>query len=180
MPDKKYILVIVDAFTKYVKLYAMKTMVSREIMKALSDYFINYNKPLIIVSARGTGFMSQEFEKFLEERNVKHILVATGSPQSNGQVERGNRVLAPILGKLANNDEAKHWYQLLPDVEYALNNSVSKSTGETPITIWYKSTRMCERSDKGLLRYKCKLRIPRSGNITSKMIRKNNCFARIQ
>lgn len=107
-------------------------MSSKEAIHALSDYFTTYSKPVTIISDRGSNFTSHEFEKFLEEISVQHVLIATGSPQSNGQVERVNRVLTPMLGKLVNNDENKKWYQLLPEVEYALNNSVSKSTGETP------------------------------------------------
>jgi hypothetical protein len=36
------------------------------------------------------------------------------------------------LGKLVNNDRGIHWYKTLAEVEYVLNNSVNKSTGETP------------------------------------------------
>lgn len=93
---------------------------------------MNYSKPLTIISDRGSSFTSHDLVKFLEGRSVKHVLIATGSPQSNGLVERVNRVLIPMLGKLVNNDGNKKWYQLLPEIEYALNNSVNKSTGETP------------------------------------------------
>jgi len=34
------------------------------------------------------------------EYNIKHIEIATGSPQANGQVERVNRILGPMIAKL--------------------------------------------------------------------------------
>jgi len=33
--------------------------------------------------------------------NIKHVKVATASPQSNGQVERVNRFLRSVLSKLS-------------------------------------------------------------------------------
>lgn len=62
--------------------------------------------------------------------NVNHPKVATGSSQANGQVERVNRVLAPALAKIDGSD--KSWYKILSDIEFAINNTVHKSTGETP------------------------------------------------
>ncbi|KZC03821.1 Pro-Pol polyprotein [Dufourea novaeangliae] len=104
----------------------------RRLLVHLSNYFINYSRPKTIVSDRGSCFTAQDFRDFLAERNIKHVLIATGSPQANGQVERVNRVLTAILSKLTDNREEKYWYKLLDNVEYSLNNTVSKSTGETP------------------------------------------------
>lgn len=129
---KKYVFLVVDAFSKFVRLYATKTTASKETIKALQDYFVSYSKPRIIISDRGSCFTSQEFKNFMDEQSVKHILIATGSPQSNGQVERVNRVLIPLLSKLVDKSEGQQWYKILHEAEYALNNSVSKATGETP------------------------------------------------
>lgn len=129
---KRYVFVIIDAFSKYIKLYATKTTATKEAINALRDYFNNYSKPRVIISDRGSCFTSQEFIDFVNDQRVKHILIATGSPQSNGQVERVNRILVPLLSKLINKDEGKQWYKLLSEAEYAVNNSINRSTGETP------------------------------------------------
>jgi len=89
--SKKYVFVVIDAFSKYVKLYATKTTSSKEVIKALIDYFSNYNKPRLLISDRGSCFTSQEFKEFMNEQEIKHVLIATGSPQGNGQVERVNK-----------------------------------------------------------------------------------------
>jgi hypothetical protein len=113
-------------------LYATKSTASSEAIQALCNYFSNYSKPRVIVSDRGSCFTSQEFTDFINEYSIKHVLIATGSPQSNGQVERLNRVLIPLLAKIVNKEEGKHWYKLLQEVEYTINNSKNRSTGETP------------------------------------------------
>lgn len=57
------------------------------------------------MSDRGSCFTSQEFTNFIHEQNIKHVLIARSSPQSNGQDERINRVLIPMLDKLINKHE---------------------------------------------------------------------------
>lgn len=134
---KQHILTVIDGFTKYVKFYATKTVSSSEVIQCLTDYFRNCSRPRVIVSDRGTAFTAQEFKKFLADQNIQHLLVVTGSPQANGQVERVHRTLTPMLSKLIDNNNSKYWYHVLPEVEFALNNTLNKSTGESPSTLLF-------------------------------------------
>jgi len=81
---KKYVLVVIDAFSKFVQLYATKTTNTSEVINHLTTFFQCYSMPKILVSDRGSSFTSVEFEKFLKDRDIKHIKIATGSPQRSG------------------------------------------------------------------------------------------------
>ncbi|XP_039490057.1 uncharacterized protein LOC120450884 isoform X1 [Drosophila santomea] len=129
---KKHILVIVDAFTKFVRLYATKTTNTKEVIQSLNDYFRAYSRPKCIISDRGACFTSGDFDSFLKECNVKHIKIATGSPQANGQVERINRSLGPMISKLIEPDQGLHWDLVLEKVEYTLNNTQHRSIKQYP------------------------------------------------
>lgn len=137
VPSKKYILVIVDGFSKFVKMYATKTTTSKEAIEKLKIYFCYYSKPKIVVSDRGTCFTSKEFTDFLTEIDIQHVKVATGSPQANGQVERFNRTIALMLGKLSEMDIGKNWTKTITEIEFALNNSVHKTTKEIPSVLLF-------------------------------------------
>lgn len=128
----KHILVVIDSFTKFVKLYPANTTSSKEVCAALQKYFDYYSRPRRIIADRGTCFTSTEFENFLEERNIQHIKNSVASPQANGQVERVNRVMGRMLGKITNPINQADWSRLLSKIEFAINNSVHSSTGETP------------------------------------------------
>lgn len=130
--SKKHIFLIIDGFTKYVRLYAVKTTNTREVINCLRSYFSAYSRPNCIVSDRGSCYTSKDFEEFMHENNIKHAKIATGSPQANGQVERVNRCITPMLAKLRDNENGVYWDKVLPHVEYALNNTINKSTGTTP------------------------------------------------
>lgn len=114
---KNYIFIVVDAFTKFVKLFPTKTTNTKEVINCLTRYFTYYSRPKILVSDRGSCFTSKEFNDFVNNLNIKHVKIATGSPQANGQVERTNRVLAPALAKMVHSD--KPWSKILPDIEFA-------------------------------------------------------------
>lgn len=127
---KKYLLVVIDACTKFIKLYATKTTATSEVISALKEYFRYYSRPKCIVSDRGTSFTSKEFEKCMTDYNIKHIKIATGSPQANGQVERVNRNLGPIIAKLCKGNGP--WDKCIEMVEFALNNTVHRMINTHP------------------------------------------------
>lgn len=162
---KKYLLVVIDAFTKFVKLYPATTTGTKEVCAALeTQYFSNYSRPRRIVSDRGTCFTSNEFSEFLKSHNISHVLNATATPRANGQVERVNRVLGPMLSKLSKPSDHSDWVKQLPKVEYALNNSVHSTTGFTPSMLLFGADQrgmivdeMCEELDRKMQSEACDL-----------------------
>lgn len=128
----KYILLVIDAFTKYVKVYATKTTCASEVIAHLKNYFIYFDKPQRLISDRGSGFTSVAFSNFLEENDVKHVKVATACPRANGQVERMNRFMTPIIAKMVDKPRDIEWDCVLNKVEYVFNNTVCRSIDSTP------------------------------------------------
>lgn len=126
----KHILLVVDAFTRFTWLFPVKTVGSTEVIIHLTNLFIIFGNPQTLISDRGTGFISREFEKFLQSRNVKHVLVAVAAPWANGMVERVNRFLTSSLQKLV--DELQEWDSCLESVQYVINNTYHTSLKNTP------------------------------------------------
>ena len=126
---KKHLLVVIDASTKFVRLYPVKTTATKEVVKALEEYFRYYSRPIYIVSDRGTSFTSNEF---IEKNSIKHVKIATGSPQGNGQVERVNRNLGPMIAKLTDSENILAWDKVVETVEYTLNNTRHRMINEHP------------------------------------------------
>lgn len=94
---KKLVFVVVDGRTKFVRLYLTKSTSTKEVILALRDYFRANIRPKCIISDRGGCFTPKDLEEFMEEYNVKHILISTGSPKANDQVVWINRSLRPII-----------------------------------------------------------------------------------
>ena len=90
----KYLLVIVDYFSKWPEIIGMTSITSSSVIAALRRVFARYGIPKGIVSDNGTQFVSRDTEAFLEELNIVHTRVALYAPHQNGLVERFNRFLS--------------------------------------------------------------------------------------
>ncbi|CAK9800876.1 Transposon Ty3-I Gag-Pol polyprotein [Anthophora plagiata] len=143
---QKFILTIVDGFTKFIKLYSCKSTTTEEIVKHLQDYFRHYSKPRRIISDRGSCFTSNLFKQFMSDELIDHVLVAVGTPRANGQVERYHRIMTPMLAKLS--ETPKNWDRVLGSVEYAINNTVCKSTGTSPSMLLFGINQLGPSNDK--------------------------------
>lgn len=131
----RHLLVIIDAFTKFIRLYPCKSTTTEESIRHLCEYFRAYSKPKRLISDRGTCFTSDAFKKYLKSNNIDHILVAVSTPRANGQVERFNRIITPMLAK--SSETPCKWDRALERVEYSLNNTVCRATGETPARLLF-------------------------------------------
>ncbi|KAK9700558.1 Retrotransposon gag protein [Popillia japonica] len=74
--------------------------------------------------------MEYSESKRLEANGIRHSLIATGTPRANGQAEIVNKMLTNICSKLAEN--TSKWDEVLDQVEFAINNTLNRSTGQTP------------------------------------------------
>lgn len=61
----QYLLVIVCNLTKFVKLYASRTISSKKLITQLTDFMLTFGHPRQIISDRGSVYRSADFENFV-------------------------------------------------------------------------------------------------------------------
>lgn len=130
----KHILVVVDAFTKFVWLYPSKSTSCNEVIAKLKLQATTFGNPKRIVSDRGSAFTSHTFKAYCEEEKIEHVLITTGVPRANGQVERINRILIPILTKLAM-PKAEEWFKYVNTAQQFINSTYNRSIATTPFEL---------------------------------------------
>lgn len=81
-------LVIVDAHSKWLEVYPMKSTTSFKTIECLRDCFARFGLPVLLVSDNGPQFTSHEFKVFMDSNGIKHKTTAPFKPSSNGQAER--------------------------------------------------------------------------------------------
>ncbi|GFR34009.1 uncharacterized protein K02A2.6 [Trichonephila clavata] len=79
---------IVDAHSKWLEVYPMKTTTTKKTIECLRDSFARFGLPRVLVSDNGSQFTSYEFQRFMQRNGVKHKTSAPFKPSSNGQAER--------------------------------------------------------------------------------------------
>ena len=95
----EHILVMIDTFTKYTKLYPLKRATCEATVRKIDKFINDLRKPQKILSDRGTQFTSKRWKEALKERGIKMILTSIRHPQAN-MVERVNRELAKCFRTL--------------------------------------------------------------------------------
>lgn len=146
----RHIFAVVDAFSKFVWLYATKTTNSAEVITCLKKQALIFGNPVRIISDRGTSFTSDAFKDYCNSENILHVLITTGIPRANGQVERINRTLIPLLTKLSS-PKPEEWYKYLGVAQKYLNATPHRSINTTPFHLLF-GTHMRIREDPEIRR----------------------------
>ncbi|XP_039496339.1 uncharacterized protein LOC120454862 isoform X2 [Drosophila santomea] len=131
----EHILVIVDAYTKFTIIRAVKSTATRHVIEIVRDVCSYVGMPERIVTDRGTAFTSKDFEKFCREHNVKHVLNAVSTPRANGHAERTNRIILSMLLPTVENE--KRWDEKLNQIQWSINTMTNKTTNRSPFQLLY-------------------------------------------
>ena len=121
---KKHCLVVVDAFSRFIQVYAVKSTPASDTIKALEKIITSIGIPKKLVYGRGTAFMNHDFAHWLKEMRITHGPRTTYSPWTNGNVEIQNKHLGPFFRQF-NSDQATNWSKLVDNFALAHNTSVN-------------------------------------------------------
>lgn len=134
--QNEHIIVLVDGFTKYVVLKAVRSTKTKPVIQMLSDVFATFGKPRRIITDRGTAYTSKDFEEFCAQLGVTHVKVAVGTPRANGQVERENRNILHSVRCMVKHDD-KSWDKQLRLIQWGLNTMVNDTTKVSPHSLLF-------------------------------------------
>ncbi|GFV02693.1 hypothetical protein TNCV_2743661 [Trichonephila clavipes] len=132
----KFILAVIDSFTKFVWLYPTKTTSTSEVIKKLDIQKTTFGNPRFRITDRGTTFTSDEFHTYCSEQKITLYHITTGLPRANGQVERINRTIIPVLSKMSEDDPTK-WFKHVPSLQEVLNSTFQRSINTTPFELLF-------------------------------------------
>ncbi|CAL9021631.1 unnamed protein product [Prunus brigantina] len=139
---KKYILVLVDDFTRFTwvaflhdKSEAFKSfsVICMKIQNEKHDNLIRLR------TDHGTEFENHLFSEFCDEQGISHEFSAPITPQQNGVVERKNRVLLDMSRVMLNSANlAKHfWAEAISSACYTANRVYLRPKSKaTPYELW--------------------------------------------
>jgi transposase InsO family protein len=139
----RYILGVIDYFSKFVMLIPLRVTDSQTIADALFKRWIClFGAPISIHSDRGSCFESALFHELCQITGIVKTRTAPYYPQSDGLVERLFRTVKDMLFSTMRSFN-KEWVDVLPLVELGLRGTVQASTKVSPFEILFsKSMRL--------------------------------------
>jgi len=126
----RYILNVVDCFSKYAWSIPLKSKKTEDLIDSFKRLFKS-QKPEKLWWDEETGVYSDKFQMYLMNENV--ALYSTGSELGVTIVERFNRTLKQWMWKEFTRNGNKKWVSLLPQLIEKYNNKVHRTIGMPPI-----------------------------------------------
>ena len=128
--DNQHILVIVDVFTKYVRLYPCKKTNERTVERCITEYANTIGKPQNIIVDNATYFQNDKFRSFCGKNGIKIRYTSIRNPKAN-PAERYIKEVIKFLRIKCHHDHT-NWEEVIWDIEVFLNKTHNLTTEETP------------------------------------------------
>lgn len=128
----KWMCIILDGFTKHVKLYPLVRANSKTLIKKVEEYIKEFGKFEYIISDNGTCFQSRIWKSEMERLGIKPYYISMYHPQANlseRPLKEVNRILRTYVPKEKHNT----WYKHLDKAEYIINCNFHETTGQIPV-----------------------------------------------
>src|ERR1700742_2719261 len=128
-----YLWVVVCCLTTYVHLIPthMSVTASQLAWSYLKEIVRLHGLPESIVSDRDAKFTSKFWKELHRMLGLTLFMSTAFHPQADGVTERANRTIIQIIRASIRPDQ-KDWVQALPMTEFAINTSISATTGLAP------------------------------------------------
>ena len=133
----RYIMSVVDAFTRYAIAAPISSKEAREVARCWVTHVIaKHGSPEQVVSDNGSEFLNQIFQEVNKMLRVKHTTTTPYHPAANGLVERFNGSVVKILKTLAS-ENIYNWDVMLPIAVFAYNTAYNRTVKDSPQFLMY-------------------------------------------
>lgn len=130
----KYLLVIIDNFSKYCILKPIRNADAKTVVDVLeNEVFLVYGVPSVIIADNGPQFISKLFKDLMKSYNVQINYNAAYHAQHN-PAERLNRVIVASMRSYIENDQ-REWDVAISKIACAIRTSPHESSGYSPYVI---------------------------------------------
>ena len=129
----KYMLNVIDAFTRYAWSVPLEDKTSASILGAFMK-IVNESgrKPARLWTDAGAEFYNKYFKEYLEKQKIS--LYSTYSENKGAPVERFNRTLKTNMWKKFTENENHRWIDILPQLMKSYNHRKHSALGMSPMT----------------------------------------------
>ena len=127
-----HILLVVDRYFRWSEAFPMKDQDAKSVAKVLfNEIFARYGSPRVLVSDRGTQFMSRLVSALCEMFDVTRHHWSSYHPMTNSACKRTNSTIAQTLHAYVDKDQ-KNWADFLPAAMMAIRSSPTSASGLSP------------------------------------------------
>ena len=127
----KYLLTVMCQSTRYPAAYPLRTITTKAVVRALSQFMSIFGIPRVCQSDNGSNFTSHMFAQVLQQLKIKHNKATAYHAQSQGALERFHQTLKSMLRAYCV-QMGDDWEDGLPWLLLAAREVTQESLGFSP------------------------------------------------
>jgi len=132
----KFTVVAIEYFTRWIEAKPLATITSEIVKKFFWQNIIcRFRVPRTLTVDNGKQFDLDKFKELCKSIGTKIAFASVYHPESNGAVERANRVIFSAISKTLFNLCKGKWVEELPNVVWSHNTTTSRTIGFTPFKL---------------------------------------------
>ena len=132
----RYILTVIDHFSRYVWARPLKKKTSEDVRNAMEDICQTAGVYPHILQRDNGGEFAGQLTTWLNNHDIKGITTLSYSPQSNGLIENFNNQMRKMLRELMIRNNNLIWYNQLNLCCSIKNKQRNSTTKRRPIDVW--------------------------------------------
>lgn len=134
---KKFILVIIDAATKYAEFVPIPSKEPDQVAEALFNrWFMRFGLPRVLLSDKGREFDSKLIKALCKNLSIDQRFISTQHPRCNSQCELVMKKVTKYL-KSMTYERPLDWERHVPALQFSWNTSVSSATKASPFSLLF-------------------------------------------
>ena len=135
----RFVLTVIDCFTKKAWVRALKTKSAREVSQAIEEVIKEAGRPpLRLQTDKGSEFLNREAEKIYDKYKIKRFSTENDVLKAT-IVERLNRTLKNKMHRYMFQKQTRRWVDILDDIVTSYNNSTHSATGKAPNEVTFEN-----------------------------------------
>ena len=138
--NKKYILNIIDHFSKLCKSYLLEDKKSIGILNCFKQFILEFGIPLSVGTDNGREFKNKLLSDYMKDNNIKYVHGLPYKPHSQGVCERVHKTIKTslLIKKLENNNNF-NIEKSLEDINKEYNKTIHNVTKASPYEIFFST-----------------------------------------
>lgn len=129
----KYVLVVIDIFSKFVYLYPCISTGLSEVMQILQKIFLSGDIPEKL--GADNAFNKYDFIQFCKGYEITFIAGLPYSPETQGFVENKNKQVKTLISMHFNKYGTQTFFNVLDQIAFTINNTKHSITNQTPLSL---------------------------------------------
>lgn len=116
---------------------------SEVVINKLSEIFARFGLPRFLTSDGASCFTSAEFQTYLRNLGIQHLVGAAFHPQSNGEAESAVKIIKNCIRKATVKSNNVNLSRCLNNFLFQYRNTPHSTTGESPAKLLLQRSLRC-------------------------------------